>query len=281
MDSTTKRKKINRRVWLSTPYIIWIAAFTIIPVCMVAFYAFTGKNGNFTFENIVETFDGIHLKAFFESLKIAVLCTGLCILLSYPLVMALKTLGMGRKGFTMFILVLPMWMNFVLRVLAWQMILSNNGILNFILTSIGLQPLTIANTSTAVMIGIVYDYLPYMVLPIFNAVMDINEDVIEAAKDLGAGPFTVFFKIIVPLSFPGLLSGIVMVFVPAMTSFAIADILGGGKVQLIGNIIEQEFIKSANWNLGSAVSLILMIFVLLGMAFTSTNEAAVKETTVW
>lgn len=281
MENKTQNRKINKRVWLSAPYMIWIGAFTVIPVCMVAFYAFTGKDGGFTFANIIETFDGIHLKAFFESLKIAVLCTLICIILSYPLVMALKTLGMGRKGFTMFILILPMWMNFVLRVLAWQMILSNNGILNFILTSLGFEPLAIANTSTSVMIGIVYDYLPYMVLPIFNAVMDINEDVIEAAKDLGAGPFTVFFRIILPLSFPGLISGIVMVFVPAMTSFAIADILGGGKIQLIGNIIEQEFIKSANWNLGSAVSLILMIFVLLGMAFTSTNETAVKETTVW
>lgn len=131
------------------------------------------------------------------------------------------------------------------------------------------------------MIGVVYDYLPYMVLPIFNAVAEIDEDIIEAAKDLGANGFTVFRKIIFPLSVPGLLSGIVMVFVPSMTSFVISDILGGGKLQLIGNIIEQEFTKSANWNLGSGLSVSLMIFVLISMAFTTKNEVEGKGSAIW
>lgn len=182
-------------------------------------------------ENISAIFDPIHLKAMLFSLEIAVGCTLLCILLSYPLVMALKALNMGRQSFVMFIWILPMWMNFILRILAWQMILSNNGILNFILTKMGLEALPLANTGAAVMIGVVYDYLPYMVLPIFNAVAEIDEDIIEAAKDLGANGFTVFRRIIFPLSIPGLLSGIVMVFVPSMTSFVISDILGGGKLQ--------------------------------------------------
>ena len=201
--------------------------------------------------------------------------------MSYPLVLALRYLGMGRQGFTMFILILPMWMNFILRILAWQMILSNNGILNFLLTKLGLDALPLANTGTAIMIGVVYDYLPYMVLPIFNAVAEIDEDIMEAARDLGANGFTVFRKIIFPLSIPGLLSGIVMVFVPSMTSFVISDILGGGKLQLIGNIIEQEFTKSSNWNLGSGLSFSLMIFVLISMAFTTKNDVEGKGSAIW
>ena len=181
----------------------------------------------------------------------------------------------------MFILILPMWMNFILRILAWQMILSNNGILNFLLTKLGLDALPLANTGTAIMIGVVYDYLPYMVLPIFNAVAEIDEDIMEAARDLGANGFTVFRKIIFPLSIPGLLSGIVMVFVPSMTSFVISDILGGGKLQLIGNIIEQEFTKSSNWNLGSGLSVSLMIFVLISMAFTTKNDVEGKGSAIW
>lgn len=188
---------------------------------------------------------------------------------------------MGKQSFVMFIWILPMWMNFILRILAWQMILSNNGILNFILTKLGLEALPLANTGTAVMIGVVYDYLPYMVLPIFNAVAEIDEDIIEAAKDLGANGFTVFRRIIFPLSIPGLLSGIVMVFVPSMTSFVISDILGGGKLQLIGNVIEQEFTKSSNWNLGSGLSVSLMIFVLLSMAFTMKNDGEGKGSAIW
>ena len=186
-----------------------------------------------------------------------------------------------KTGFALFVLILPMWMNFILRVLAWQMILSNNGILNLLLQKIGLEPVALANSGAAIMIGVVYDYLPYMVLPIFNAVSEIDEDIIDAAKDLGAGGFTIFRKIIFPLSVPGLLSGIVMVFVPSMTSFVISDILGGGKLQLIGNIIEQEFTKSMNWYLGSGLSVSLMIFVLISMAFTMRNDMEGKGSAIW
>ena len=203
------------------------------------------------------------------------------ILLSYPLVLALRRLNLGKRGFALFVLILPMWMNFILRVLAWQMILSNNGILNLLLQKIGLEPVALANSGVAIMIGVVYDYLPYMVLPIFNAVSEIDEDIIDAAKDLGAGGFTIFRKIIFPLSVPGLLSGIVMVFVPSMTSFVISDILGGGKLQLIGNIIEQEFTKSMNWYLGSGLSVSLMIFVLISMAFTMRNDMEGKGSAIW
>ena len=248
----------------------------VIPLIVILRYAFTNAGGAFTFENILAIGDSINRKAFLFSLEIALICTLLCILLAYPLVMVVRHLHISRRAFMLFFLILPMWMNFILRLLAWQMILSSNGILNFALQALGLKPLDIANTWTAIIIGVVYDYFPFMMLPIFNAIADIPEDVIEAAKDLGAGPLTVFTRIIFPLSIPGLKSGITIVFVPSMTSFVVADILGGGKLQLIGNIIEQEFTRSSNWNLGSGLSVALMVFVFISMAFTIKDDV-VKE----
>lgn len=276
-----KSGSINPRTWLASPYLIWVIGFTVIPLAVIFKYALTTREGAFSLENITAIFDPIHLQAMLLSLKIALGCTVICILLSYPLVMALRRLNLGRQGFTLFILIIPMWMNFILRLLAWQMILSSNGILNYIVTVLGLPPLEIANSGAAVMIGIVYDYIPYMMLPIFNAISEIDEDIIEAARDLGANSFTVFRRIILPLSVPGLLSGIVMVFVPSVTTFVISDILGGGKMQLIGNIIEQEFTKSADWNLGSGLSVSLMIFVLISMAFTAKTNVEGKESAIW
>ena len=272
---------MNKRSLLSGPYIVWIVGFTVIPLVIIMKYAFTGRDGGFTFENILAMFEPVHLKAMVFSIEVAFLCTLICILLSYPLVMALRRVGLGGHGFSVFILILPMWINFILRLLAWQMILSTNGFLNYFLTSLGLPAWNVANSKTAIMIGIVYDYLPYMVLSIYNAVAEINEDIIEAARDLGANGIRVFLKIILPLSVPGLLSGIVMVFVPSMTSFVTANILGGGKQQLIGNVIEEEFMTTMNWNLGSGLSVILMVFVLISMTFTAHNETVERESRVW
>ena len=277
----TEARTTNRRAFLTGPYLIWIIAFTVLPLIVIFRYALSDGEGHVTFSNLTSMFSPIHRKAMWFSLRIAVGCTLGCILLSYPMVLAMKHLGLGKRGFSLFIIILPMWMNFILRILAWQMILSNNGILNLIVTTLGFEPLHIANTETAVMIGSVYDYLPYMILPIYTAIMEINEDVIEAAKDLGAGSFIVFWKIILPLSLPGLLSGIVMVFVPSMTSFVISDILGGGKLQLIGNVIEQEFTTGNNWNAGAGLSVALMILVLLSMAFTKRHNTESKESLVW
>lgn len=263
------RKKIGGRQFLASPYLLWMIGFTIIPLVVIVKKAFTDHNGNFTFDNIIAIGDSINLKSFIFSLEIALGCTIICILLAYPLVMALRRIGMSRGSFTLFFLILPMWMNFILRILAWQMILSPNGILNYMLTSMHLPPADIANTPAAIMIGVVYDYFPYMMLPIFTAVSEIDEGIIESAKDLGANGFTTFRKVILPLSMPGLKSGITMVFVPSMTSFVIADLLGGGKLQLIGNIIEQEFTRNSDWGLGSGLSVSLMVFVLLSMALTS------------
>ena len=271
----------NKRTWFSGPYILWIIVFTVLPLGAIIRYALTDQAGHFTFENILAMFSPVHIKALWFSLKIAVGCTAFCILLSYPMVLAMKHLGLGRKSFSLYIIILPMWMNFILRILAWQMILSNNGILNLIITKLGFEPVKIANTSAAIMIGVVYDYLPYMMLPIYTAIMDINEDLIEAAKDLGADSFTVFFKVILPLSFPGLVSGTVMVFIPSMTSFVVSDILGGGKLQLIGNIIEQEFTTGNNWHMGAGLSVALMFFVMISMVFTGKKDDEGRESVIW
>lgn len=270
-----------KRKYLSTPYIIWVIGFTLFPLITIAISAFTGENDAITLENVFAIADPVNLQALMFSLAIAFGCTVICILLAYPAALALRSFRFKKKGFTIFLLVLPMWMNFILRILAWQMILSRNGILNFLMGKLGLPALNISNTWVALMIGMVYDFLPYMILPIFNAISDIDEDTIEAARDLGAGSRAVFCKIIFPLSMPGMLSGIVMVFVPAMTSFVIADILGGGKLQLIGNIIEQEFTKSVNWHLGSGLSISLMVLVLISLAFTMRNDLEEKGTKIW
>ncbi len=267
--------------FLASPYFIWSIGFTVIPLGMIFVYAFTDAGGAFTMDNLLAIASPINRKAFWYSLVIAFSCTIICILLAYPLVMALKHLDFSRGRFILFVLIMPMWMNFILRLLAWQMLLSNNGIINYVLRLFGAPPIAIANTSAAVMIGVVYEYLPYVVLPIYTAIDDIDRGILEAARDLGAGPLRTFFRVILPMSLPGLKSGITMVFVPAMTSFVIADILGGGKLQLIGNIIEQEFNLSMNWHLGSGLSVSLMIFVLISMAFTSQENNRKGETSLW
>ncbi len=276
-----KTRELNKRTLVASPYAVWVLAFTVLPLIVILQYAMTDAAGHLTFRHLFEVFSPIHVKAVLFSLEIAAGCTVFCILLAYPMVIAMRHLGMKQRGFSLFIIILPMWMNFILRILAWQMILSNNGILNFLLGKIGIGPLQIANTPAAIMIGVVYDYLPYMILPIYTAIMEINEDLIEAAKDLGAGSFTVFRRVIFPLSIPGLLSGIVMVFVPSMTSFVVSDILGGGKLQLIGNVIEQEFTTGNDWHAGSGLSVSLMVFVLIGMAFTSVSKTEGKESVIW
>lgn len=269
MSNLTRRFK-----WLAAPYLLWSVGFTVIPLVVIIEYAFTDRSGAFTLSNILAILDPIHSKAFWFSLEIALGCTVLCILLAYPLVLVFRRLHLSRGKFMMFVLILPMWMNFILRLLAWQMLLSNNGIINHFLTSLGLPALAVANTWISIMIGVIYEYLPYMVLPIYNAIADIDEGVVQAAQDLGADGFTTFRKVIFPLSVPGLKSGITMVFVPSMTSFVIADLLGGGRLQLIGNIIEQEFTRSMDWHLGSGLSVALMVFVLLSMALTMKSENA-------
>lgn len=270
-----------RRQLLAGPYLVWIIGFILLPVFMILYYALTNSVGDFTLANVLAIAEPIHRKALLLSLQLAFLCTLVCLVLSYPLAMILSTLRKNHQNLIVFIFILPMWMNFMLRILAWKLLLSNNGVINTLLGVFGLPSLDILNTPTAVVFCMVYDFLPFMILPIYNAMARIGQDVIEAARDLGAGSVTVFFKIILPLSLSGVISGIIMVFVPALTSFAISDLLGGGKVLLIGNVIEQSFMQEYNWNLGSGLSLVLMVFVLVSMALMGSHDPEGGGAGVW
>lgn len=255
-----------RTSFLATPYAVWILICTILPLFYILGYAITTSEGSFTLSNLTAIADPVHLSSLWLSIKVAFVTTVICLVLAYPVALILHNLKISNKGFVVFLFILPMWMNFMLRILAWQIILSNNGILNSILSAIGLPTVHILYTKAAVTLGMVYDFLPYMILPIYNALSKINDSIIEAAADLGANWWTTFTKITIPLSRDGILSGIIMVFVPALSSFVVSNLLGGGKVLLIGNVIEQEFTLARNWNLGSGLSIILMIFVLVSMS---------------
>lgn len=261
--------KLSKK-WLASPYIIWMIGFIILPLITIFIYGFTGRDdGGFTLENIINAAkDEVNLKALGLSLLISLVSTVICFVLAYPLAMCLRNLKMKRKTFIVFLFILPMWLNFTLQMTAINAILEQEGILNLILTKIGMDPLNIANTKYAIIIGMVLDYFPFMLLPIYNVISRINPRVIEASRDLGANSIKTFFKVIFPLSMPGVISGITMVFVPAISDFAIAEILGGGRLLLVGNIIAQDFLL-AKYNAGSGLALILMAFVLITMAFTS------------
>ncbi len=270
-----------KRQFLSGPYIIWIVGFIVLPILVICYYGITDASGSFTLENIIAISEPIHMKALLLSLKLALVSTLLCLALSYPLAMILNGLHVKHQSFIVFIFVLPMWMNFMLRILAWQLILSNNGILNTVFQALGLPRVSLLNTPAAVVFGMVYDYLPFMILPIYNSMSRIGNDIVDAARDLGCNKFQVFAKIILPLTVSGVLSGIIMVFVPALTSFVISNLLGGGKVLLIGNVIEQEFMQNTNWNMGSGLSIVLMIFVIASMAFMNSHNKEGEGTAVW
>ena len=193
-------------------------------------------------------------------------------MIAYPLALILKTHHIGKGSFVVFIFILPMWMNFLLRTMAWQTLLEKNGVINAFLSFLHLPSLNIINTSGAIILGMVYNFLPFMVLPIYNVLAKIDDNVINAAKDLGADNFQILTRILLPLSVPGIISGITMVFVPALTTFVISNLLGGSKILLIGNVIEQEFTKGSNWNLGAGLSMVLMIFILLSMTMIAKYD---------
>lgn len=258
-----------RRQFLAGPYLIWIIGFIILPLLMIVYYAFTNQDGQFTFENIALITNPSNLTAIKLSLLLGIACTLLCLLFAYPLAMILNSMQIKNQSLVVFIFMLPMWMNFMLRLLAWKQLLAKNGVINSFLLGLGLGRIDIINTPAAVILGMVYDFFPFMLLPIYNSMSRIRKDWIEAAHDLGAGTITTFFKVILPLTVSGIVSGVVMVFVPSLTSFAISQILGGGKVLLIGNIIEQDFVHGSQWHAGSGLSIILMVFVIVSMALTN------------
>ena len=263
---------------LAFPYIFWAAAFIVIPLCMVLYYGVTDKTGAFTLENIVTMATAEHSKALLLSIELSLASTVICFLLAYPLAMMLTGMNVSTHSFIVLIFILPMWMNFLLRTMAWQTLLEKTGVINSILGFLHLPPLELINTPGAIILGMVYNFLPFMVLPLYNALAKIDKNVINAARDLGADSVQTFFRVTLPLSLPGIISGVTMVFIPALTTFVISTLLGGSKILLIGNVIEQEFTQTGNWHLGSGLSIVLMIFILVNMvaeaAFDKEGDGA-------
>ncbi len=272
---------MNSKKWLSFPYVLWMAAFIIIPLFIIIYYGFTSPDGSFTFQNLALIADTINLRALWLSLKLSVISTIFCLVLAYPVALILHNLKLKSNSFIVMIFILPMWMNFLLRTLAWQNILEKTGVINTLLNILGLPTLNIINTPAAIIFGMVYNFLPFMILPIYNVLIKINDDITNAARDLGANGIQTFMKIIFPLSLPGVISGITMVFVPSLTTFVISDILGGSKVVLIGNVIEQQFKTINNWHTGSGLSLVLMLFILISMAVLAKYDKKEEGKSIW
>ena len=246
------------------PYIVWMGIFVVAPIILVVVYAFTTSEGAPTLANFLVM--GRYTSVFLRSFWLSLISTVVCIILGYPIAYILSREGLRAQRIMIMLIMLPMWMNFLLRTYAWMSILENTGLLNRFLSFIGLPTLSIINTQVAVVIGMVYNFLPFMILPIYSVIVKIDVSLIEAAQDLGAGNSAVFRKLIFPLSLPGVLSGVTMVFVPGVSTFVISQLLGGGKQMLLGDLIELQFLGAAyNPQLGSAISLIMMVFVIAFM----------------
>ncbi len=251
------------------PFILWLLMFVLLPLGLVIYYSFTKDNGEFTLDNFKELTDPVYMSYLMRSLKLAVIATALCLIIGYPTAYILSADFFKNKLVWLILIIAPMWMNLLLRTYAWQVILEDSGIVNMILTSLGFERVRMINTEGAVLLGMVYDLLPFMIFPIYTTLSKIPKNMLEAASDLGADRFTKFRKIILPLSIPGIISGITMVFVPGVTTFVISQYLGGGMCKLIGDVIENLFKESNNWHLGSALSVVVMLVILVCMWFVN------------
>ena len=259
-------KHKNMQSWLAAPHAVWSVLFIIAPLIFVAYYAFTDKEGVFTLDNVANALSRSTLIIFFRSISFALIATFICLIIAYPLAYALSKSKASTQKIMIMLVMLPMWMNFLIRTYSWMAILEDTGFINQILAKIGLDPVHMINTSGAVILGMVYNFLPYMILPIYSVMSKIDNRLIEAAQDLGCSGIRVLTKVILPLSMSGIISGVTMVFVPSISTFYISQKLGGGNFDLIGDTIERQFQTSYNYNLGAAISLILMVIIIICMA---------------
>ena len=262
------KNKLSR---FAVPYEVWMAIFVVAPIVIMVAYAFSSADGGFTLDNFVQM--GGYTEVFLRSFKLAIIATVICLLIGYPVSYLMSREGASFQRTAMVLIMLPMWMNFLLRTYAWMGLLSVNGPVNAVLGLFGLGPYTMLNTSGAVVLGMVYNYVPYMILPLYTSMTKIDQSLVEAAQDLGASTTKTLVRVLIPMSVPGISTGITMVFVPAVSTFVISRMLGGGSNLLIGDLIEMQFLgNSYNLNVGSAMSLVLMIIVLLCMSFTSSFD---------
>lgn len=258
-----KKQSLTQRL-CAAPHIVWSAIFIIVPLVMVIYYAFTDRSGAFTFDNISRLTD--YTSTFLRSLWFGIVATVICLLIAYPLAYILSKMNVRAQSMMYMLVMIPMWMNFLLRTYAWMTLLEDSGVINTVLTKIGLMPLNMINTSGAVILGMVYNFLPYMILPIYSVMTKLDNSLVEAAHDLGANKLRVIKDVIFPSTLSGVVSGITMVFVPSVSTFYISQKLGGGSFALIGDIIEMQFQVSNNFNFGAALSLVLMVLILICMA---------------
>ena len=268
--------KNSRR--LSYPYMLWMALFIVVPLILIVFFSVTVgeedgfKNMSFSLLHFKRFFDPKYLSILKISVILALKATFITLLVGYPMAMIIARARVKTRNALIFLLVIPMWMNFLLRTYAWLSLLGKNGLVNNFIRFLGFEPLNLIYNDGAVLMGMVYNFLPFMILPIYSVLMKIDRNLIEAAEDLGANKLKTFTKIVFPLSISGVISGITMVFMPAMSTFVISRLLGGGQYLLIGNLIEQEFLWVGDWHFGSAISVIMIILILITMGLTSRFE---------
>jgi spermidine/putrescine transport system permease protein len=276
-NNAVNKKSFGSRL-VAAPYLVWAAIFVIVPLLMMAYFAFTNESGAFTLANISEI--GRYKKAFGVSILYAIIATAITLVISYPMAYFMTKMKVSSQRMIMIIVMLPMWMNFLIRTYSWISILANTGLINTFLQSVGLPKLKLINTPGAVILGMVYDFIPYMILPIYSVMSKIDNSLLEAAQDLGSNGPSRLRRVIIPLSMPGVISGITMVFVPSVSTFYISQKLGGNKNWLIGDAIEYLFGMGPDYyNVASALSLVLMVMILLCLAvmsrFTDDDEGGV------
>ena len=256
---------MNRTKAFTIPYAIWMALFVVAPIIMIVIYAFSSADGGFTLANFSSM--GEYTVVFVRSFRLAIIATVICLIIGYPVAYMLSKEGPKFQRLATVLIMLPMWMNFLLRTYAWMAILENNGLINQFLGLFGIGPFQMIDTQGAVVLGMVYNYLPFMILPIYSVLSKLDHSLVEAAQDLGANSADVFRRVTLPLSLPGVLSGVTMVFVPSVSTFAISRLLGGGTSMMLGDLIENQFLGGAyNPHLGAAISMVMMVIVVVCMA---------------
>ena len=257
--------KKTKSLLLSTPYLVWMVVFTLIPLGVVAYYALTDPaTGAFSLGNVKSL--GMYLPVLWKSIGYSLVSAFICLLLGYPaaLIMADREIKLGPTLVVLFII--PMWMNFLLRTIAWMSLLEDNGLINTVLRALGFNGVQLMYNSGAVLLGMVYNFLPFMVFPIYTLLSKMDYRLTEAAADLGCNNWQTLWKVTMPLSIPGIVSGITMVFMPSVTTFFIPRVLGGGNTMMFGDLIEAKFLTEGNWNVGSALSLIMMVLILISLS---------------
>ena len=271
----------RKKIALYLPFLIWLILFIVVPVILILYYGFTDRQGGITLANFRQLADPTYLFVMLRSLWLSLLASLICFLIGYPIAMILAGNTFQKKTVFLVLFIAPMWMNFLLRTYAWLTLLENSGLINQVLASLGFAKVQFLYRQSAVVLGMVYNLLPYMIFPIYTSISKIPKNMLEAAEDLGAGFFRKLIKIILPLSVPGIISGITMVFVPGVTTFVVSKLLGGGKVPMIGDIIEQQFGVLSNWHLGSAISIAVMLIIVICMWFVNRTSDEEGGNTLW